>query len=249
MLNRLYKLLFIFGAIHLSFSSVIRAEIRFSTGPISAPKIQFEENSYEFGRVWQGAKVTHKFNFRNVGNADLILGEVKPTCGCTAAVASTGPFRPGESGSIELTYDSHGKVGLATKDAKVFSNDPDSPHPLVMEGLVFSETHMDKSSADVIFTGSCAECHSLPSKNKTGQALYESACYICHDFPQSAGKKPIAADMKSLAQMSKKHLKRATSQGIPNTSMPGFHNRSGGPLSKEQIDSLIEFLNSIKSQK
>lgn len=50
------------------------------------PKIQFDSNTYDFGKVKEeGGKVTGRFEFTNVGTEDLILTNVRPGCGCTAA--------------------------------------------------------------------------------------------------------------------------------------------------------------------
>ena len=41
------------------------------------PRIQFEETVYDWGTVYQNTKVTHIFMFKNVGQADLNISEVK----------------------------------------------------------------------------------------------------------------------------------------------------------------------------
>src|SRR5947209_1999120 len=61
----------------------------------AAPQITFDHTVFDFGRVKQGEKPTHSFGFSNSGNWDLVIEKVRTTCGCTAAVASTGPYRPG----------------------------------------------------------------------------------------------------------------------------------------------------------
>jgi hypothetical protein len=45
------------------------------TGP--QPKIEFEETVYDWGQVYQDAKVIHIFKFKNTGEADLTIDKVK----------------------------------------------------------------------------------------------------------------------------------------------------------------------------
>lgn len=196
-----------------------------------------------------GEQVTKKFEFRNNGNEDLVIQQLRTTCGCTAAVASTGPYAPGASGSIEASYDSRGKIGFATKEIQVVTNDPRGPQILRLEGTVLAEEHPAKSPADILFTGNCASCHSLPAQGKKGKALYDAVCYLCHDFPTEHGKPRIAPSKEAMSTISKKRLKRLISEGIPNTSMPGFAHSVKGPLTKEQIDSLVEYILSLQKKK
>ena len=41
------------------------------------PRIQFEETVFDWGEVYQQAKVTHIFKFKNVGQVDLNVNKVK----------------------------------------------------------------------------------------------------------------------------------------------------------------------------
>lgn len=217
--------------------------------PPTHAEIFFPEPVYNFGRIQTGEQVTKKFEFKNKGKEDLVIERLQTTCGCTAAVASTGPYAPGASGSIEVSYDSRGKIGFAVKEVHVISNDPRGPQVLRMEGTVLADTHPTKSAADVLFSGKCAECHSLPAQGKVGKTLYDAVCYLCHDFPPEHGKPRIAPSKEAMATISKKRLKRLISEGIPNTSMPGFAHSAGGPLSKEQVDSLVEYILSLQKKK
>lgn len=247
---KIYKNIIFSFLVYLICSIHAHAEIKeisVSTPPLS-PEIQFKEKVHDFGRIKTGEKTRHVFEFKNIGGSDLIIYNIKPTCGCTGAIASTGPYHPGESGTIQVEYDSRAKTGFAQKDVTVESNDPRSPQSLFLEGLVLGDTHPTISSADVLFTGSCAECHSIPAKGKKGKELYDAVCYLCHDLPQQSGKKSIAPDQETLAQLSKRELKKITTKGMPNTTMPGFSHKAGGPLSGEQIDSLLAYLKSIRKK-
>lgn len=213
------------------------------------PKLDFEETLYEFGQIKQQEGLTHRFAFKNSGNTDLVIMSLKSSCGCTAATASTGPYHPGESGFIDVTYDSRAKIGFVYKEVNVYSNDPNSPANLSIQGVVLLEQHPTKSVGDVLFKDSCAECHSIPGKDKTGKKLYDSVCALCHDFPQSAGKPALSGDRTQLSRLSRRELKKIITKGVSKTSMPAFGEKFEGPLTKEQIQSVIEYLLSLNAQK
>lgn len=43
------------------------------------PSIKFYEESHDFGRVLEGAKVEHIFEFTNEGEEDLVIEKVAPS--------------------------------------------------------------------------------------------------------------------------------------------------------------------------
>ncbi len=92
------------------------------TGP--PPVLSFETLTHDFGRLYQGEKKTHTYNFKNEGEGDLVIKDVRPTCGCTVGDVSLKYLRPGEAATIDIQFDSTKFSGKVTKYIKVFSNDP-----------------------------------------------------------------------------------------------------------------------------
>jgi Protein of unknown function (DUF1573) len=90
----------------------------------SAPKIDFDSITYNFGKVKSGETVKHSFVFTNAGTAILEITDVKPGCGCTAAGAWDKSVAPGKTGVIPLQFNSTGYGGLVAKSATVNCNDP-----------------------------------------------------------------------------------------------------------------------------
>ena len=88
----------------------------------NTPAIRFETTEYDFGKVLQGEQVSHTFNFKNVGDAPLIISSIEKTCGCTTPDFSSKPIKPGESGKITVTYDSKGHKGFQNKRLIVKAN-------------------------------------------------------------------------------------------------------------------------------
>ncbi len=86
------------------------------------PKFKFDTTEHDFGKIIDGVKVAYKFKFTNVGGSDLIISQVRPTCGCTATRFPHNPVKPGESAFIELTFDSSRRIGFNHKSASVVAN-------------------------------------------------------------------------------------------------------------------------------
>ena len=84
--------------------------------------------SHDFGRVTRGAKLTTRFQFSNVGKGPLVVHGVHASCGCTAAETTKGrEYAPGDSGSIEVTFDSTDFAGRVSKTVTVMTNEKNLP--------------------------------------------------------------------------------------------------------------------------
>lgn len=86
------------------------------------PLIKFESLEHDFGTVNEGEKVEHVYTFKNEGTADLVISEVKPSCGCTVPDYTKTPVKPGETGEVKVTFDTGGKPGNQQKTVTVKSN-------------------------------------------------------------------------------------------------------------------------------
>ena len=104
------------------FSSAFAQEQFVFEEPINGPKILFFEDKYEFGDIIQGDVIEHVFEFKNSGNAPLILQDVKTTCGCTVPEWPRAPLPPGATAELRVKFNSTGKVGIQNKVITVISN-------------------------------------------------------------------------------------------------------------------------------
>jgi hypothetical protein len=103
-----------------------------------APPVLFIENAkHDFGSVFLGEEVTHTFTLHNKGGSNLVISQIKPSCGCTY-VDHDKVIAPGKSGSVTLKIDTRRlRAGKQAKTAEVFSNDPKAPkEKLLIEGSV-----------------------------------------------------------------------------------------------------------------
>ncbi len=94
----------------------------------TAPRLTLDNSVIEFGRLYEETKVSSKVVYRNTGKSTLMNIEFHPACGCTVAKPTHTVLEPGESGSVEITFDPKGKPGRTTKTVQVRSNDPFQPN-------------------------------------------------------------------------------------------------------------------------
>jgi hypothetical protein len=98
-----------------------------TAAPEGAPKIQFEQTVYDFGKTSQVATVSGVFKFKNVGDAILKVEPPKPSCGCTIAELKTDTLQPGETGELPFTLNLGLVKAQFEKHIAVKSNDPETP--------------------------------------------------------------------------------------------------------------------------
>jgi hypothetical protein len=99
--------------------------------PGTAARIQFAETSFDAGRVEQGARVEHRFAFRNGGGRDLRVTRVRPSCDCSIALSSVTVIPPTATAEIAASVDTSGLFGRVTRTVSVFTNDPSAPATLL----------------------------------------------------------------------------------------------------------------------
>ncbi|MGB2763644.1 MAG: DUF1573 domain-containing protein [Candidatus Aminicenantaceae bacterium] len=88
------------------------------------PKIKFNEDKKDFGKIKQGKVLKHVFKFTNEGDETLTIKTVRTSCGCAAALVSKKEIAPGEEGQIKVTLNTSGEGGKVSKYIQVESNDP-----------------------------------------------------------------------------------------------------------------------------
>ena len=87
----------------------------------TAPEIQFDKLSVDFGTLKVGDVKTVTVTFTNIGKKPLILDDVISSCDCTTVDWSKQPIMPGKKGSIKATYTAK-HSGLISKRLTVLSN-------------------------------------------------------------------------------------------------------------------------------
>ena len=89
---------------------------------VEYPKIKFDSEVFDFGKIKEGEKVTHTFKLKNTGNIDLIISGSETSCGCTLAKIPTTPIPPGGTAEIDIEFDATDKKGMQHKTILLQTN-------------------------------------------------------------------------------------------------------------------------------
>tara|TARA_R110002073_G_scaffold319700_2_gene494512 strand:- start:984 stop:1418 length:435 start_codon:yes stop_codon:yes gene_type:complete len=115
-------------------------------------KIKFETETIDYGTIEKGANGVRVFEFTNIGDAPLVITKVKSTCGCTVPSWPKAPVMPGETGQIEVKYDTK-RLDVFIKTILVTSNAQRPSIALKIKGNVIDPSKssvLDKKSKSVL---------------------------------------------------------------------------------------------------
>jgi uncharacterized protein DUF1573 len=117
----------------------------------AAPRIAGDVPTWAFGAVERGTRVEHTFVLPNRGDAQLVIDQVKTTCGCTAAVVSAREIPPGGEARVAVSLDTAHLGGHTTKVISVHTNDPErAVVSLALTGDVLADLLLDP---DALYLG------------------------------------------------------------------------------------------------
>ena len=212
---------------------------------------EFKEHTATYGDT----NAVIVFWLTNKHNAEVIVNSVRPSCGCTVAKLPAQPWhiKAGDSGPIEASLDLRGKFGTLTKSLYVDSSS--GPKTLLFKVTIpdrqgaISMSDPDRlrnvqlATADrqVVFRNAeCAKCHAEPAHGKLDVPLYQAACAICHD---SVHRATMVPDLRALKHPTNGDYWRTwIKYGRAGSLMPAFAKSQDGPLTDEQIESLVNYL-------
>jgi hypothetical protein len=107
------------------------------SGPVG--RIVWEEggDSHDFGNLVQGESRDHTFEVSNEGEGDLVVSDIRSTCGCTVATSMVqddagewvayqkgAPIAPGKKLRVPTTLNTKDKQGRMNTAVNLMSNDP-----------------------------------------------------------------------------------------------------------------------------
>jgi len=216
-----------------------------------AAEISLASHTVPFGQVMEGQVAKVRVHWDNPHPETIVIKNVKTTCGCTAVSLKSGTQIP-KGGGLDfwVEIDTRGKRGEIQKgltiryetlgplpelnEAQFDLKGEVNPvvHPKIEGG-----PHADlENPANVVFQGECASCHIDPiRREKSGRALYDAICAICHGEVQSMAQYPESHDPET--------LRKAVLEGNPETSMPAF-GPTGGQLDEIQSENLLGYIQS-----
>lgn len=184
------------------------------------------------------------FSLTNITPSEVVITGIRPSCGCTTAKLPPLPWHlaPGKDGQIEATVDIRGKRGMISKVVFVDSTAGTNMLTLIINIPEDRARNMELALADrqAVFKWECVSCHVIPTVGKTGVALYQAACGVCHESDHRATMVP---SLLALAKPTgREYWDQWIRKGKEGSLMPAFDKDHGGPLSEEQIQSLVSHL-------
>ena len=238
----------------IAVTLVGRAEIPSAAVPASAPNpLVWDAMDKKVDLPGMTNVAYFTFWVTNTAATNVTIGAVEAECDCTVIDARRRfpwVFAPGESGSLDARVNIRGRFGLFVKTIDIFGSGGKQVLtvrmniPLTPAQPNISTRQKDliaaKADRQAVFRGSCIPCHVAPTTGQTGQALFEKACGICHLAEQRA---EIVPDLAALAGATDADYWRTwISLGKPGTLMAAFAHSEGGPLTKTEIESIVQYL-------
>jgi cytochrome c5 len=210
--------------------------------------IVFDDEYHSFGKVTEGEVVSHTFGFINEGPGAVRLVKTRTSCGCTTTEASLKEYAPGERGELTVTLDTQDKHGIVVKTVDIYlENGPSEfisvsimaelvppPHPVVENRLAITNNPK------------CKSCHLDSGVGQKGGYLYHRICVQCHGTRGKGGAAVALSGKEFQERVTDDYLKNTIVHGLGDLGMPPYVEGVSPPITEEQVDSLIEYLRSLR---
>lgn len=186
-----------------------------------------------------------KFSYTNQSATPVKILGVEASCHCTTPRIPGLPWTigPHQSGEMEVVVEIPGKWGLLEKTLRLWTAETTNTLTVRVEIPEPDERQKNRMAAfadrQAVFKGDCAGCHSKPAVGLTGGELFKAACAICHESPHRASMVP---DLATKPHGGAAYWSQWIRIGKPGSFMPGFEKSYTGPLTEQQIVSLVEYL-------
>ncbi len=105
--------------------------------PAMRPVMTFDSTARHMGKIAEGVQVEKVYGFVNTGKTDLVITDVRGSCGCTVAKNwPRMPVAPGEHNAITVSFNSEGRPGVQHKTITVVANTDPPTSVLTLSGEV-----------------------------------------------------------------------------------------------------------------
>jgi mono/diheme cytochrome c family protein len=201
----------------------------------------------------EAGKANFVFSFTNVSSGNVVILEVRPSCGCTTAKLPPLPWiiPPGTNGQFEFTVNVPGRTGMQYKTVSVKTDKGFKQLNLninILPPVIPTQSAAERARAleiaradrQAVFRGDCATCHVKPGGGKYGKSLYAAICANCHESKTRASMVPDLHNIKTPTNVD--FWQTWIAHGKAGSLMPAFSTADGGPLSDMQIASLAQYL-------
>jgi mono/diheme cytochrome c family protein len=224
-----------------------------SSEPLGNGVLAWDNTMKETNAPADASNANFVFSFTNVSPGNVVILNVRTSCGCTTAQLPPLPWTlpAGTNGQIGVNVNFAGKSGTLLKTVTVTADKGAQTLMVkinILPPVIPTLTDADRargieaSKADrqAVFHGDCATCHVKPGQGKYGKPLFDADCGICHEGEHRATMVPDLHALKVPTNV--EFWQTWISQGKPGSLMPAFSTAEGGPLTEIQIASLANYL-------
>ncbi|MBU3009946.1 DUF1573 domain-containing protein [Polaribacter vadi] len=102
---------------------------------VSAQEFEFKKEIINYGKIKKGENGKRIFEFTNIGNAPLIIKDIKTSCDCAIPEKPKKPIMPGEKMKLTVEYDTS-KLGGFSKEIIIFSNAKEAIKRIKIKGYI-----------------------------------------------------------------------------------------------------------------
>lgn len=85
-------------------------------------EFSFDKKIIKLPAADEGEQLSMSFSFENTGSEPLIITKAEVECSCTKVTFPDQPILPGEKGSIDVMFDSNGKMGWQYRKIILLAN-------------------------------------------------------------------------------------------------------------------------------
>jgi hypothetical protein len=97
-------------------------EVSETDSTMTLTTVKFNVLEKNMGQVKEGEKVALSYELVNTGKKELLILNVKASCGCTTPKYDKKPIRPGKKGVINVEFNTKGRKGIQHKTVVVTTN-------------------------------------------------------------------------------------------------------------------------------
>jgi len=130
-----------------------------------SPKITFDSDQFDFGKVGPNKKNVGKIKFTNNGDALLEITKVARCCGVVTKLGKM-EYEPGESGELEITWNSGSQPVTFRRKLVIHSNDPEKPQTTIdIQAKVVLQVDWEPKSLRLFLDEENAGCPKITIKS------------------------------------------------------------------------------------
>ncbi|MHC4528229.1 MAG: DUF1573 domain-containing protein, partial [Planctomycetota bacterium] len=151
---------------------------------IGTPKITFEKVLHDFGKIEPATTSICEFAFTNTGDGPLEIRRVRTCCGIRAKLKDGKKvYKPQESGTVMVTFNSARFRGVLEKVLHVLSNDIEQPRaPLRIRAIIVKKVQPDPAQLKLSLRDKNAGCPNITLTSTDGQPFAVKGFSSTDDF-------------------------------------------------------------------